>query len=251
MFSNYELLEEIGQGKFGKVYRGINKITKEEVAIKIETKATKLLKREADIYLLLAKEEGFPKVKWYGSTETFYYIVINLLGLPLTELKERCDDIPSVVVRRLGKKMIRLVEKVHEYQIVHRDIKPENFLFDRVNYDELYLIDFGLAKSYKNVNNTHIVEKGIDNIIGTLPFVSLNVHAKKLPSRRDDLESVFYILYYLILPAKDWPSENEELFKIHLLDFDHPLKDGLKYIREMAYEETPLYDKLIEIIETI
>jgi serine/threonine protein kinase len=248
---NYELLEEIGQGKFGKVYRGINKITKEEVAIKIETKATKLLKREADIYLLLAKEEGFPKVKWYGSTETFYYMVINLLGLPLTELKERCDDIPSVVVRRLGKKMIRLVEKVHGYQIVHRDIKPENFLFDRVNYDELYLIDFGLAKSYKNVNNTHIVEKGIDNIIGTLPFVSLNVHAKKLPSRRDDLESVFYILYYLILPAKDWPTENEESFKIRLLDFDHPLKDGLKYIREMAYEETPLYDKLIEIIETI
>jgi serine/threonine protein kinase len=251
MFSNYELLEEIGNGKFGKVYRGINKITKEEVAIKIETKATKLLKREADIYLLLAKEEGFPKIKWYGSTETFYYMVINLLGLPLTELKERCDDIPSVVVRRLGKKMIRLVEKVHGYQIVHRDIKPENFLFDRVNYDELYLIDFGLAKSYKNVNNTHIVEKGIDNIIGTLPFVSLNVHAKKLPSRRDDLESVFYILYYLILPAKDWPSENEESFKIRLLDFDHPLKDGLKYIREMAYEETPLYDKLIEIIETI
>ena len=251
MLANYELLEEIGQGKFGKVFRGINKITKEEVAIKIESKATKLLKREADIYLLLSKEEGFPKVKWYGSTETFYYMVINLLGLPLTELKERCDDIPSVVVRRLGKKIIRLVEKVHGYQIVHRDIKPENFLFDKVNYDELYLIDFGLAKSYKNVNNTHIVEKGIDNIIGTLPFVSLNVHAKKLPSRRDDLESVFYILYYLILPAKDWPTKNEESFKIRLLDFDHPLKDGLKYIREMAYEETPLYEKLIEIIETI
>ena len=248
---NYELLEEIGQGKFGKVYRGINKTTKEEVAIKIESKTTKLLKREADIYLLLAKEEGFPKVKWYGSTETFYYMVVNLLGLPLTELKERCDNIPSIVVRRLGKKMIRLVEKVHGYQIVHRDIKPENFLFDRVNYDELYLIDFGLAKSYKNVNNTHIVEKGIDNIIGTLPFVSLNVHAKKLPSRRDDLESVFYILYYLILPIKDWPTENEELFKISLLDFDHPLKDGLKYIRELEYEESPLYDKLIEIIETI
>ena len=248
---NYELLEEIGQGNFGKVYRGINKISKEEVAIKIEKKNIKLLKREADIYLLLAKEEGFPKVKWYGSTETFYYMVTNLLGLPLTELKERCDDIPPVVVRRLGKKMIRLVEKVHGYQIVHRDIKPDNFLFDRVNYDELYLIDFGLAKSYKNVNNTHIVEKWIDNIIGTLPFVSLNVHNKKLPSRRDDLESVLYVLYYLILPAKDWPTEKEEVFKTQLLHFNHPLKECLIYVRGLAYEETPLYDKLIEIIETI
>ena len=248
---NYELLEEIGQGNFGKVYRAINKISKEEVAIKIEKKNTKLLKREADIYLLLAKEEGFPKVKWYGSTETFYYMVTNLLGLPLTELKERCDDLPPVVVRRLGKKMIRLVEKVHGYQIVHRDIKPDNFLFDRVNYDELYLIDFGLAKSYKNVNNTHIVEKGIDNIIGTLPFVSLNVHNKKLPSRRDDVESVLYVLYYLILPAKDWPTEKEEVFKTQLLHFNHPLKECLIYVRGLAYEETPLYDKLIEIIETI
>lgn len=248
---NYELLEEIGQGNFGKVYRGINKISKEEVAIKIEKKNIKLLKREADIYLLLAKEEGFPKVKWYGYTETFYYMVTNLLGLPLTELKERCDDIPPVVVRRLGKKMIRLVEKVHGYQIVHRDIKPDNFLFDRVNYDELYLIDFGLAKSYKNVNNTHIVEKGIDNIIGTLPFVSLNVHNKKLPSRRDDLESVLYVLYYLILPAKDWPTEKEEVFKTQLLHFNHPLKECLIYVRGLAYEETPLYAKLIEIIETI
>ena len=248
---NYELLEEIGQGNFGKVYRGINKISKEEVAIKIEKKNIKLLKREADIYLLLAKEEGFPKVKWYGSTETFYYMVTNLLGLPLTELKERCDDIPPVVVRRLGKKMIRLVEKVHGYQIVHRDIKPDNFLFDRVNYDELYLIDFGLAKSYKNVNNTHIVEKRIDNIIGTLPFVSLNVHNKKLPSRRDDLESVLYVLYYLILPAKNWPTEKEEEFKTQLLHFNHPLKECLMYVRGLGYEETPLYDKLIEIIETI
>ena len=247
--TNYELLEIIGEGKFGKVYKGINKITKEEVAIKIETKNTKLLKRETDIYLLLSKEEGFPRVKWYGSTETFYYMVTTLLGLPLTELKNRCDNIPSIVIRRLGKKMIRLVEKVHNHQIIHRDIKPDNFLFDKVNYDELYLIDFGLAKSYKNINNTHIVEKEIDDIIGTLPFVSLNVHSKKLPSRRDDLESVFYILYYLILPC--WPSENEELFKTQLLETPNQLNDGLKYIRGLSYDETPIYEKLIEIIETI
>jgi len=251
MLTNYEILEEIGQGKFGKLYKGINKITKEEVAIKIETKTTKLLKRETEIYLLLAKEEGFPRVKWYGTTETFHYMVITLLGLPLTELKTRCDVIPSIVIRRLGKKMVRLVEKVHNYQIIHRDIKPDNFLFDKVNFDELYLIDFGLAKSYKNVNNTHIIEKGIDDIIGTLPFVSLNVHERKLPSRRDDLESVLYVLYFLMIPSKDWPSKNEELFKRQLLETINPLNDGLKYVRGLSYDEDPLYNKLIEFIETI
>lgn len=249
--SNYEILEEIGKGQFGKVYKGINKNTNEEVAIKVETKATKLLKRETDIYLLLAKEEGFPRVKWYGSTETFYYMVTDLLGLPLTELKNRSDEIPSVIIRRLGKKMIRLVEKIHSYQIIHRDIKPDNFLFDKTDYDNLYLIDFGLAKSYQNKDNIHIVEKEINEIIGTIPFISLNVHAKKTPSRRDDVESVLYILYYLILPSKEWPSSHEESFKIGLLDFPHPLTEALKYVRELKYTEAPLYNKIIEIIETI
>jgi serine/threonine protein kinase len=49
MFNNYEILEEIGQGNFGKVYKGKNKETNEKVAIKIETKKTRLLKRETDI----------------------------------------------------------------------------------------------------------------------------------------------------------------------------------------------------------
>lgn len=250
MLSNYEILEEIGKGNFGTVYKGINKETKEEVAIKFETKRTKLLKRETDIYLLLAKEEGFPRVKWYGTTETFYYMVTDLLGLPLTELKNRCDDIPLVILRRLGKKMVRLVEKVHKYDMLHRDIKPDNFLFDRINYDNLYLIDFGLAKTYKNTENKHIVEKESE-IVGTFPFISLNVHAKKLPSRRDDLESVIYILFYLILPASEWPTSEEVEFKTRLIEKEHPLVDALKYVRGMGYDEDPLYDKIINIVETI
>lgn len=250
MLSNYEILEEIGKGNFGTVYKGINKETKEEVAIKFETKRTKLLKRETDIYLLLSKEEGFPRVKWYGTTETFYYMVTDLLGLPLTELKNRCDDIPPVILRRLGKKMVRLVEKVHKYDILHRDIKPDNFLFDKINYDNLYLIDFGLAKTYKNTENKHIVEKESE-IVGTFPFISLNVHAKKLPSRRDDLESVIYILFYLILPASEWPTSDEVEFKTRLVEKEHPLVEALKYVRGMGYDEDPLYDKIINIIETI
>jgi serine/threonine protein kinase len=250
MLSNYEILEEIGKGNFGTVYKGINKETKEEVAIKFETKRTKLLKRETDIYLLLAKEEGFPRVKWYGTTETFYYMVTDLLGLPLTELKNRCDDIPPVILRRLGKKMVRLVEKVHKYDMLHRDIKPDNFLFDKINYDNLYLIDFGLAKTYKNTENKHIVEKESE-IVGTFPFISLNVHAKKLPSRRDDLESVIYILFYLILPASEWPTSDEVEFKTRLVEKDYPLVEALKYVRGLGYDEDPLYDKIINIIETI
>ena len=131
MNTTYEIIEQIGSGQFGVVYKGINKITGEEIAIKVENKQkTKLLKREANIYLLLAKEEGFPKLKWYGCSDTLYYMVIDLLGVSLKELKIRSDDLPLVIVKRLAKKMIRLVEQVHKYHLLHRDVKPENFLFD-------------------------------------------------------------------------------------------------------------------------
>lgn len=254
MLKSYKLLEELGRGQFGVVYKGVNNITNEEVAIKIENKqTTKLLKREANILLLLSKEEGFPRLKWYGSTENVYYMVFDLLGVSLAELKRRSDEIPLIIVKRLAKKMVRLVEIVHEYHLLHRDIKPENFLFDLIDYDKLYLIDFGLSKSYTNTNNIHVPENIITNCIGTQEFVSLNIHERKNPSRRDDLESVIYIIYYLLIPTDKWIKSDEEkeivIFK-QLLKKEK-LSKMLENVQSLSYFEKPKYGELIEIIETI
>ena len=254
MLKSYKLLEELGSGQFGVVYKGVNNITKEEVAIKIENKQkTKLLKREANIYLLLSKEEGFPRLKWYGSTENVYYMVFDLLGVSLAELKKRSDEIPLIIIKRLAKKMIKLVEIVHEYHLLHRDIKPENFLFDLVDYDKIYLIDFGLSKSYTNANNIHLAEDVITNCIGTQDFVSLNIHERKLPSRRDDLESIVYIIYYLLMPIGKWvKSEKEEeiiLFKQSLQK--DKLSKMLENVQSLSYFDKPNYGELIELVETI
>lgn len=256
MNTTYEIIEQIGSGQFGIVYKGVNKITGEEVAIKVESKQkTKLLKREANIYLLLAKEEGFPKLKWYGSSDSVYYMVIDLLGVSLKELKLRSDEIPLIIVKRLAKKMVRLLEQVHKYQLLHRDVKPENFLFDLVDYDKLYLIDFGLAKSYMNTSNIHVKEESISGCIGTQEFVSLNIHNRKLPSRKDDIEGVVYIICYLLLPSEKWiKSENEEdikIFKQNLPSICKNVSELILHVQTISYYETPCYDEIIKIIETI
>ena len=69
--NKYKLIERIGNGEFGTIFKGENIRTKEAVAVKLETISsdTKMLKREAQIYQYLGKAPGIPQVKWYGSTD--------------------------------------------------------------------------------------------------------------------------------------------------------------------------------------
>ena len=87
----YTLLEKIGEGSFGSIYRGQNIRTKEYVAVKVEPigNNTKLLKNESIVYQYLNNSPGIPSVKWFGKDATNYYMVINLLGESLQSIKER------------------------------------------------------------------------------------------------------------------------------------------------------------------
>jgi serine/threonine protein kinase len=76
----YRIIEKIGEGSFGLIYKGENIRTRELVAIKVEPieKDMKLLKNESVIYQYLNNVEGVPFVKWFGKDEKNYYMVINL-----------------------------------------------------------------------------------------------------------------------------------------------------------------------------
>lgn len=249
--NKYNIIEKIGEGAFGSVFKGQNIRTKEYVAIKFEEKVDvgKSLKNEAKIYQYLAST-GIPQLKWFGTYKNYNYLVIELLGQPLNKI----GPISLSNALAIGVQMIQLIQSLHDKCLLHRDIKPANFLFglsDRTN--KLHLIDFGFAKRYI-YDGVHIEEKSINNIVGSPNFVSLNIHNLIEPSRRDDLESCIYILLTLIYENLPWTTAELDLNTIYLLkkkimttDIPDVIKIALNYVRSLTFEEPPDYGYLIRL----
>jgi serine/threonine protein kinase len=153
--NKYKLLEKIGEGCFGSIFKGKNIRSNEEVAIKIEPIATqtKMLKNESIIYQYLLNTNGIPSIKWYGKDECNYYMVLNLLGESLQIVKDNVEFFSLKATLQIGIQLVYLLQTIHDKGLIHRDIKPDNFLFGlNDNRNRLYLIDYGLSKSYiKNV----------------------------------------------------------------------------------------------------
>jgi serine/threonine protein kinase len=95
---------------------------------------------------------------------------------------------------------------VHSRILIHRDIKPENFLIglgDKRN--QIYLVDFGLAIRYLcHKYNLHIDYTDDNNLIGTPRYATINTHLGIQQSRRDDIESLGYILVYFLKGELPW-----------------------------------------------
>jgi serine/threonine protein kinase len=252
--NKYTLLDKIGEGSFGSIYKAQNCRTREEVAIKIEPieKGANLLKNESIVYQYLLGTPGIPQVKWYGKDEINYYMVIPLLGKSLNQLFYEKQLFSLKLVLQIGIQLLKLLQSIHKKGLVHRDIKPDNFLLG-CNSTQLFLIDFGLCKAYTN-NDIHIEIKQTKGLIGSLTYCSINAHEHMELTRRDDLESLGYMLIYFSLGGLSWreTKQEKELLKQKMEIILNPkvpsiLKEFIQYTRELEFKETPCYEKFINI----
>ena len=264
--NKYQLLEKLSQGSFGKVFKASNIRTGEIVAIKTEvkTKEQKSLKMEAKIYQYLANNDGFPQLKWFGSTNNVNFLVTNLLECSITKLVQKYGRLSVKTVLLLGIQMIERIQTLHNHYLIHRDIKPDNFMInisDKTN--KIYLIDFGFCKRY-NHDGVHIEFKRPTSLIGTPNYVSLNVHNGAEPSRRDDIESCLYIMIYMLFGkffSTETNSDNSNLSpgpnlsaqkililkKEQLTNIPRFLVTAFNYVRTIKFEEEPDYQYIIRI----
>lgn len=209
----------IGQGAFGQIYLGENTQTKELVAIKKEMANTKnpQLVYEAKVYKCLEGGMGIPKVHLQKDVMNMNVMVMDLLGPSLEDMFNYCYRRFSVkTVLMLGIELLTRLEFIHHRNFIHRDIKPDNFVLGlgaRANV--VYVIDFGLSKRYRTPGTKeHIPYPSIriwtcryhegKSLTGTPRYASISNHMGIEQSRRDDLESLGYVLIYFLRGKLPW-----------------------------------------------
>ena len=214
---NYTILlnKKIGSGSFGQIYQCLNKNTKEILACKIESinELKPQLYHESKIMLLMKNCTGFPTYYDYILTEQDKILIMDYLGPNLDIIMNKLPSDENNIKRFSWKTslmiMIQCIERLkslHEKGIIHRDIKPENFVIGPKNKERIiYLIDFGLSKKISNEKIIPTV-KADRNIIGTMRYISMNTHQGYEQGRRDDLESLFYIIIYFIKGELPWQN---------------------------------------------
>ena len=278
---NFVMLTLIGKGAFGQIYLSYDMRDNIEVSIKKEIKKsqkTPQLKTEAKIYQTLlnissqdlsgskalAQDEvqGVPHFYGMGELVDCYYLIIEFLGPNLIELFNfcGCHKFTISTVCLIALQMLNRIENLHKHHYIHRDIKPENYLIgtkDKSNV--IFLIDFGLSKRYKNPkNHQHIPYREGRSLTGTARYVSINTHLGIEQSRRDDLESIGYVLIFFLKGSLPWQGlknggdkyqrimEKKLQIPTEILCYGLPeeIIYYLNYTKSLRFEDRPDYDYL-------
>ena len=279
---NFVLLTRIGHGSFGEIILSYSLKEKTEVVLKKELKKknqkSSPLHTELKAYqtlldisnttditglkpILQLEIQGIPKFYGFGDKENYYYLIQEFLGPNLSQLINYCGKKKFTLgtVCLLAMQMLNRIEYMHKRHYLHRDIKPENFCIgNEENTNTLYLIDYGLAKRFKdNKTNQHIPYREKRFFVGTPRYASINDHLGLELSRRDDLISIGYNLIYLLKGGLPWQGMKgkDKANKLAQKKIQIPndvLCNGLpneflhylNYCKNLKFEERPDYKYL-------
>ena len=227
------------------------------------------LEKEA-YYQFLLKGTGIPKVLSFGRSGNNYILVETLLGKTIAKLFELNKN-PQSKMKDMCMAAIQIIDRIkfiHSKNIIHQDIKPEIFLVGNPNTSLIYIIDFRFSKKYRSSRTNKHIKFAINKVFkGSFNFSSINSMKGIETTRRDDLESIGYMLIYLIKGKLPWSHylnkvigerfkmiynikrnmSNEVLCK----GLPNEMLEYMNYVKSLKFDEEPNYNELKKLFISI
>lgn len=236
----YELIDVIGRGGFGTVWKARQLNMGREVAIKIlpprflaVNDVVERFKREA----MLASRLRHPNtitLHDYGQHDNLLYIVMEILsGEDLADVLKREGRLPPDRILHIGRQVLKSLAEAHEQHIVHRDLKPENIFLSVVgdDRDHVKVLDFGIAKLAQPTSDGAIDDNGrrltmSGSTVGTPTYMSPEQAAGEEVDGLTDLYAMGIIMYEMACGRPPFYNKDPvKVMRAQLFEPVPPLRD--------------------------
>ena len=210
-FGHYELLELLGRGGMGEVYRARDTKTDRIVALKLlppqlaeDEVFQRRFRREAQAASGVNDPHVVP-IHGYGEIDGRLYLDMRLIeGLNLgTILAQRNQPLGPRLASVVVEQVASALDSAHANGLVHRDIKPTNILISDREF--VYLIDFGLARA---TGESGLTTAG--NTLGTLAYMAPERFNGGQSDTRSDIYALTCVLYECLTGTRPYPSDSLE-----------------------------------------
>lgn len=269
----YKLRGIMGQGTYGMVQSAWDVDTGRKVAIKYFKIENADAHKEIEVYKNASKSMGanyLPEFLHVTKHEGKLVMITAREGHNLGNLATRIPHrrFFSQTIAMLAIELLNAFEAFHNAGYVHRDVHMGNVLAGHRDERKIFLCDLGFAQPWRKADGTHIKKKELQIAVGTSRFSSINNHKHTLYSRRDDLESMAYLLINCLAGDVPWSCcakiadrrkkwdttmkmklefEESEFFK----SLPPEMQSFLTYAKQLKFDETPDYQKCRDMFEAM
>ena len=221
---HYRVLDKIGAGGMGVVYRAKDQSLERDVALKVlpagalaDDEARKRFRREA-LALSKLNHPNIATIHDFGTDGGVDFLVMEYIsGTTLME-RSLSGALPEAEVIALGRQAAEALEAAHEQGIIHRDLKPGNIMVTPKGL--LKVLDFGLAKLFQPAEamGRTRTRTGSSGLTGTLPYMAPEQLDGREIDARIDIHALGAVLHELVTGRRPFPQETASEIMRAILD---------------------------------
>lgn len=248
--NKYTIMEQVGRGGIGLVYRAVQSGLNRNVVIKLlnqenatDVSTTQRFSREAQALSLLDHSNIVGVYDFGQEGETSYIAMEYIDGISLDVLIKRMKQVPFDVFAPIARQIMDAVGEAHRLGIIHRDIKPSNvMLTSKKGYPYfIKVLDFGLVKLLSEESDL----TGQHKLVGTIAYLSPEQILGTPADQRVDVYALGVLFYHMLTGQKPFKGRDMTVLYQHIHQEPPPLQDLLPVGHQVPFSVIKLVNRCL------